>query len=161
MILRKGTAMRRLTILLVAAAGCGAPVDDGKAMPENKMTDTHQSEPDRITLQHILISFAGTRTAATRTKAEAEKLAGDVLSRARKGEDFGALVKQLSDDPGEGVYRLRNAGAAPGAPGEYDRGNMVPAFGNVGFKLAAGEIGMAPFDPKASPYGWHIIKRLK
>jgi parvulin-like peptidyl-prolyl isomerase len=38
---------------------------------------------------------------------------------------------------------------------------MVPAFGNVGFSLAPGEIGMAEYDPRTSPYGWHIIKRLE
>jgi parvulin-like peptidyl-prolyl isomerase len=38
---------------------------------------------------------------------------------------------------------------------------MVPAFGEVGFALAPGEIGMAPYDARKSPYGWHIIKRLE
>jgi parvulin-like peptidyl-prolyl isomerase len=38
---------------------------------------------------------------------------------------------------------------------------MVPAFGNVGFALNVGEIGIADFDPQTSPFGWHIIKRLK
>ena len=41
------------------------------------------------------------------------------------------------------------------------RDQMVPAFGNVGFKLKVGEIGMAPFDRRDSPYGWHIIKRVE
>ena len=38
---------------------------------------------------------------------------------------------------------------------------MVAAFGDVGFKLDVGEVGMAPYDPAKSKYGWHIIKRLK
>ena len=38
---------------------------------------------------------------------------------------------------------------------------MVPAFGNVGFKLAVDEIGVADYDPTTSPYGWHVIKRVK
>jgi parvulin-like peptidyl-prolyl isomerase len=38
---------------------------------------------------------------------------------------------------------------------------MVPAFGNVGFALKVGEIGIADYDPHTSPFGWHIIKRLK
>ena len=38
-----------------------------------------------------------------------------------------------------------------------------PGFngGNVGWRLKVGEIGTAGFDAKNSPYGWHIIKRLK
>lgn len=119
------------------------------------------AEPERIRVQHILISFAGAGTDAKRTKEAAEKLANEILARARKGEDFGKLVKEFSDDSGEGIYGMCNTGLTPKSPDEYPRGGMVPAFGNVGFKLEVGGIGLAPFDPKASPYGWHIIKRLK
>lgn len=38
---------------------------------------------------------------------------------------------------------------------------MVGAFGNVGFPLKVGEVGLAEYDPTESKYGWHIIKRLK
>ena len=41
------------------------------------------------------------------------------------------------------------------------RDRMVPAFGNVGFVLAVGEIGIADYDPVASPFGFHIIKRVR
>lgn len=118
-------------------------------------------EPDRIVVQHILISFAGTRTTATRSKAEAEKLAGEVMERVKKGEDFDTLMKELSDDPGPGIYGMCNHGQNPRSRDETPRQRMVPAFGNVGFKLAVGEVGMAPHDPAASPFGWHLIKRLK
>jgi parvulin-like peptidyl-prolyl isomerase len=120
-----------------------------------------QAEPDRIVVQHILVSFAGTRTAATRSKAEAETLAGQTLERVKKGEDFDKVMKELSDDPGPGVYGMANHGRTPTSADEYPRKGMVPAFGDVGFKLAVGEIGMSVYDPKASPFGWHIIKRLK
>ena len=43
----------------------------------------------------------------------------------------------------------------------YARSKMVPAFGNVSFALEVGEIGMAAWDKKQSPFGWHIIKRFK
>ena len=117
-------------------------------------------EPDHIQVAHILISFAGAGTEATRSKGDAEKLAGDILARAKKGEDFHQLIKDLSDDPGEGVYGMSNVGVDP-AGGEYPRKGMVPAFGDVGFKLAVGGIGMSAHDPRTSPYGWHVIKRLK
>jgi len=38
---------------------------------------------------------------------------------------------------------------------------MVPAFGNVGFAISVGNVDIADYDPNTSPYGWHIIKRLK
>ena len=117
-------------------------------------------EPQHIQVAHVLISFAGCGTEATRSQADAEKLANDVLGRAKKGEDFHKLIKELSDDPGEGVYGMSNHKVRP-ERGEYERGGMVPAFGDVGFKLAVGAIGMSAFDPRNSPFGWHIIKRLK
>jgi parvulin-like peptidyl-prolyl isomerase len=118
-------------------------------------------EPQRVTVQHILIASAGTRTTATRSREAAEKLAGEIFKRAESGEDFGWLVKTYSDDPvAPGIYSMCNAGVTRQAE-EYDRKSIVPAFGNLGFKLKVGRIGMAPYDPQASPFGWHIIKRLK
>ena len=117
-------------------------------------------EPDRIRVQHILISFAGAGTPATRSKAEAEKLAGETLARAKKGDDFDGLVRELTDDSPPGIYGMCNRGQRAKSAGEYERDGMVPAFGNVGFVLEVGGIGMAAFDARTSPYGWHIIKRL-
>ncbi|MGE0552335.1 MAG: peptidylprolyl isomerase [Gemmatimonadales bacterium] len=50
-----------------------------------------------------------------------------------------------------------------GAPGPdyYPRQGMAPAFGDVGWRLQVGQIGVAPFDPDKSPFGWHIIKRVE
>lgn len=117
------------------------------------------AEPERIEIQHVLISFAGTGTKARRSQAEAAELAAATLARANAGEDFDALVRELTDDSPPGIYKLSNNGVSP-ASGEYPRNRMVAAFGNVGFGLGVGDIGMADFDPRTSPYGWHIIKRL-
>lgn len=118
--------------------------------------------PEHITVQHILIGFRGSVTGKDiqRTKEEAKKLAYEILERARKGEDFDGLVRQYTDDSPPGIYGMSGNGVAP-APGEYPRGGMVPAFGNVGFALSPGNIGIADYDPQSSPFGWHIIKRLK
>jgi parvulin-like peptidyl-prolyl isomerase len=71
-------------------------------------------------------------------------------------------VEQYTDDSPPGLYTLTNIGVvADQSAGEYGRKNMVPAFGDVGFKLKVGEIGIADYDPKTSPFGWHIIKRVK
>lgn len=117
-------------------------------------------EPDHIQVAHVLISFAGCGTDATRSKGDAEKLANDVLARARKGEDFHKLIRELSDDPGEGIYGMSNHKVRP-ERGEYERQGMVAAFGDVGFKLGVNDIGMSVFDARSSPFGYHIIKRLK
>lgn len=73
-------------------------------------------EPERVRIQHVLISFAGTGTTATRTKEEAEVLAKEILQRAKAGEDFNALVEQYTDDPSgktttpRGTYSMLNKG---------------------------------------------------
>src|SRR5205823_14955573 len=100
--------------------------------------------------------------AATRTQGEAKKLAYDVLAKAKAGEDFDKLVAENTDDSPPGIYSMANNGVNPDqAAQEFPRGGMVPAFGNVGFALQVGQIGISDYDPATSPYGWHIIKRVK
>ncbi len=121
-----------------------------------------QEEPQHIQVQHILIGFAGSVPGKpiTRTKEQAKELAYQILARARKGESFDELVREYTDDSPPGIYGMSGIGVSPG-PGEYPRDRMVPAFGSVGFAISPGNIGVADYDPAASPYGWHVIKRLK
>ncbi len=121
-------------------------------------------EPDHVTVQHILIAFQGSipDSKVTRSKEEAQKLAQELFERAKKGEDFDALVKQFTDDQYPGIYKMSNAGIpADESQQEYSRVRMVKSFGDVSFSLPVGGIGLAVYDPQKSKYGWHIIKRLK
>lgn len=119
-------------------------------------------EPEHVTVQHVLIGFSGSVPGRniTRSREEARKLAYEILERARKGESFGELVKKYTNDAPPGIYSIANFGVEPGK-GEWRREGMVAAFGNIGFKLKVGEIGIADYDPQTSYYGWHVIKRLK
>jgi parvulin-like peptidyl-prolyl isomerase len=153
-----------LPALLLALAACSKedsnpvpPAPEKKARPEK----IANGEPAAITVKHVLISFAGTpRTRATRTKEEAERLAYEVLAKAKKGDDFDALMKAHSDDPGPGTYGMANAGVEPEGE-ESPRSGMVRAFGDVGFRIEVGEVGFASHDPETSPFGYHVIKRVK
>ena len=144
-----------------AESGLGSkPAPKQEPRPELMPAKLANPEPEHILVAHVLISFGGAGTQATRNREAAEKLAYEVLARARKGEDFNKLIKDLSDDSGEGVYGMANNRVSPVGE-EHERRRMVPAFGDVGFKLEVGTIGMSVFDAQKSPYGWHIIKRLK
>ncbi|MCH2184080.1 MAG: peptidyl-prolyl cis-trans isomerase, partial [Mariniblastus sp.] len=77
------------------------------------------------------------------------------------GENFGKLVKEYTDDSPPGIYEMANFGETNVPQGVYERKGMVAAFGNVGFPLPVGGVGLAVYDPQTSPYGWHIIKRIK
>jgi len=119
-------------------------------------------EPDRVVVQHVLVSFAGKLPGkmVKRTPVEAEELAHQLLERARKGEDFDALVRQFTDDQPPGRYTMVNRGGTTGA-GEYGREQMVPGFGDASFHLQIGEIGLCDYDAVRSPFGYHIIKRIQ
>lgn len=159
--------------LIVAAAlfamGCGsekASSEKRTAAKETAGQGTAETgkEADLITVQHILIGFEGSVPGKpiTRTRDEAQKLAGEILEKAKSGGDFDALVKEYTDDSAPGIYKMANTGIpADMANQVYSRGAMIPAFGNVGFALKVGEIGMAVYDEQNSPYGWHIIKRVE
>jgi parvulin-like peptidyl-prolyl isomerase len=142
-------------LLLAGAPNSSEPTPAAPAAATTK-------EPDHITIQHVLIGFSGSVPGKniTRTQDEAKTLAEEILARAKKGENFDELVKKYTDDSAPGIYSMANAGVAPGT-GEYARGRMVPAFGDAGFPLQVGEFGMAAYDKAKSPYGWHIVKRLK
>lgn len=119
-------------------------------------------EPDRVVVQHILVSFAGKIPGKPlqRRQGEAAGRAAEVLERARKGDDFDALVREYTDDQHPGLYTLVNRGVTAAA-GEYGRDQMVKGFGDTSFSLAVGDIGMCAYDNSRSPYGWHIIKRIR
>lgn len=178
-----------------------------------------EQEPERITIQHVLVSFKETPVQADRSREDAEALAAELLEQARGGADFAELVREHSDDPVQpddpepGVYRLINHGvegldfsqmisqlntraaereetlrkaieagelAVDDAEAQMEafieelrdqaataqrelphpRGAMVAAFGDVGFALQPGEVGVAAYDAEASPFGWHVIRRI-
>ncbi len=109
-----------------------------------------------VSVQHVLIGWKDTPSAAqgmsdpraqTRTKADADKLALEILAKVKAGEDMAGLMKQYSEDPGS----KDNAQVYPVSPG----GRMVPPFQNLSLRLAMGEAGMVKTD-----FGWHIIKRV-
>ncbi len=106
--------------------------------------------PEAIAAQHLLIAYKGSKGAAktiTRSKADAKKRAEEALAKARKGDDFTALVRAYSDEPGA-ADRL-------GSLGKFKHGAMVKPFADAAFKLKVGEIS----DVVETDFGFHVIKR--
>jgi hypothetical protein len=145
-------------------------VDDGtkqtksESDAQGKNEKVSKPEPDYITVQHCLIAFKGTLPGKpiSRTKDEAAALAKDLLIQLKAGADFDDIIRKHTDDSPPGIYKMANDGKPSDMPNEiYGRRGMVPAFGDTGFPLEVGEFGLAEFDSLKSPYGWHIVKRIK
>jgi parvulin-like peptidyl-prolyl isomerase len=86
--------------------------------------------------------------AAARDRAAADALAREVLEKAKAGEDFAALMKTHSEDPGS-ASTARPYTATPDAP-------LVPPFKKLALRLGVGEVGLVE-----TAYGWHVIKRIE
>lgn len=119
-----------------------------------------EHDEQQIEVQHILISFGNKVPGATRSQAEAEALAADLYAQIQEGADFDALVREHTNDSHPGIYGMHKNGTQPSIAGSRPRSGMVPAFGNVGWRLQVGEVGVAAFSA-GSPYGWHLVKRTR
>lgn len=96
-------------------------------------------------VRHILINFTDPE-GKERSSEDALKLAKEVKSKLDKGEDFAALAKQYSEDPGSkdngGLYE------------NVEVSNWVEAFKQAALTQPLNEIG----EPVETEYGYHIIR---
>ncbi len=74
------------------------------------------------------------------------KLAQELLSRARKGENFNSLAKKYSQEP--------NASTSGGELGWFGKGRMVKPFEEAVYKANKGDI----IGPVKTEFGIHVIK---
>jgi len=88
------------------------------AEPIRRPTDFLGGEPAVVELQNLLVGFQGSMAGdETRSREEAERLARELVERARAGEDFDALVREYSDEEmpdfvePPGRYLIVNRGA--------------------------------------------------
>ncbi len=109
--------------------------------------DEHRGDfvvPEERAMRHILIALAPGADEAARQTAEQEAAA--VLQRLRDGEDFAALAKAHSDDPG--------SAANGGDLGWVEPGLMVAPFEQAAFALDKGQIS----ELVRTDFGFHIIQ---
>ncbi len=132
-----------------------APNDDAPAIQSNDVL-ARETVTQKVSVKHILVGWRELSGAyqghmdprANRTRQQADELAVVLLERARKGDDFDALVKQYSEDPGS------NKNADP-----YEvsaSAKLVFEFKRLSMRLKLDEVGLVKSD-----YGWHIIKRVE
>jgi peptidyl-prolyl cis-trans isomerase D len=119
---------------------------DQVEVSEEDIKDLYQQRIANLAEQrraaHILIETDGSDDATAKEKID------EVAKRLASGEDFSALAKELSQDPGSA-----NEGGDLGfaGPGVYD-----PAFEEALYGLEEGQVSA----PVRSDFGWHLIKLL-
>ncbi|WP_029404552.1 SurA N-terminal domain-containing protein [Stutzerimonas stutzeri] len=119
---------------------------DQVEVSEEELQDLYQQRIAALAEQrraaHILIETDDSGDAAAKKKID------EIAKRLASGEDFSALAKELSEDPGSA-----NEGGDLGfaGPGVYD-----PAFEEALYALGEGEVSA----PVRSDFGWHLIKLL-
>ncbi len=136
----------KLAYVLLDATSLGGLVEVDEAGLEQYFAD-HRGEfvaPEERAMRHILISVA--KGADAQTEQAAQEEAAGLLERIRGGEDFAALAKEFSDDPG-------SAGNG-GDLGWVEPGLMVPAFEETAFALEQNQVS----EPVRTEFGFHIIQ---
>ena len=130
-----------------------ATLDPGVEVDEQALQALYDEQaskyvtPEERHARHILIRLLPDADDEA-TTAAIEK-ADSVVSRLDGGEEFAALAKELSDDPG--------SAANGGDLGFFGRGIMAPEFENAVFELQPGERSK----PVKSPFGFHVIELVE
>jgi parvulin-like peptidyl-prolyl isomerase len=133
---------RSLSEDLTIRAFLDAALAEGAKVTDAEIQKAYQ-EDKTATVRHILLLTQGKSPAE---KVEIHKKMEDILGRARKGEDFAALAKEFTEDPGSkengGLYE------------DFGRGKMVKPFEDAAFSVPIGNIsGIVE-----TAYGYHILK---
>lgn len=136
---------RRVQYVALAPKDFGRPVPDAEVQKYYAEHDAEFATPRQVRAAHILVRVPDTGGSAAEDQAKAK--AADAIRRARSGEDFAKLARELSED---------SASAARGGDlGLVRQGEVVPAFERALFALKKGEI--SP-EPVRTPFGFHAVK---
>jgi peptidyl-prolyl cis-trans isomerase C len=115
---------------------------DAKSFYESNLKEFEQ--PETVKASHIL--FMVDADAAPDVVKQKEEAAQKAAARAKGGEDFTTLAKELSEEPG--------AKESGGDLGFFPKDRMVPEFANAAFAANLNDIS----EPVKTQFGWHVIK---
>ncbi len=110
------------------------------------------SEPDKISVKHVLVKYAGAKSAPdsiTRTREQACLRAEEALSKLKAGTSFSDVVAAYSDESG--------ATTRDGSIGTIERGDVAPPFADAAFELKMKEVS----EVVETPFGFHVILRVE
>ncbi|MBI1735004.1 MAG: SurA N-terminal domain-containing protein [Candidatus Rokubacteria bacterium] len=138
---------RRVQYVVVSPKDFQKPVADADVETYYKEHAAEFESPRQVRVAHVLARVPETGGSEGEDRAKAK--AADAIRRAKAGEDFAKLARELSEDPGSG----KNGGDL----GFVKKGEVVPEFEKAAFALKKGEI--TP-EPVRTGFGFHAIKVL-
>ncbi len=114
-----------------------------------KQFDEHKADYGKVTVRHILFKTTAednTTPLPEDKQAEVKKKAEDTLAKAKAGQDFATMAKELTEDPGS-----KDTG------GEYTfgKGQMVPEFEEWSF---SSDRKPGDMDIVKTTFGYHVMK---
>ncbi len=123
------------------AIAAGIDVDDEELRAAYERRQADFQTPEQREASHIMLALEDGADEAT-----ARERLQDFKRQIEGGASFEELAREYSEDPG-------SAGQG-GSLGTIGRGTLDPAFEDVAFKLAVGEVS----DPVRSAFGLHLIR---
>jgi len=108
---------------------------------ENKLS---YEKPERIRIRHIVAAV--NPQGGPEGLAQARAKIDAIVAELKKGGDFGELAKRRSDDA--------NTQPRGGDLGWHGKGELIPEYDQVAFKLKAGQVS----EPFQTRFGFHLIK---
>ena len=138
---------RKLLYVILSPKKAAVTVSDAEVEAYYKEHAAEFDEPKRLRVSHVLVRVppVGGSEAENAAKAKVE----DVIKRAKGGEDFAKLAREISEDKASAVQG--------GDLGFVGAGELVAPFEQAAFALKKGEISAAPV---RTPFGYHAIRVL-
>jgi peptidyl-prolyl cis-trans isomerase D len=138
---------RRVHYVVLSTKHFAQPVSDADVQAYYKEHGQEFETPRQVKAAHVLVRVAETGGSEAENRAR-DKVA-DVIRRAKAGEDFAKLAREVSEDPG--------SKATGGELGWISPSETVPQFEQALGRLPKGGI---TDEPVRSPFGYHAIKAL-
>jgi peptidyl-prolyl cis-trans isomerase D len=137
---------RKLLYVTLNPQKLAVAVSDAEVEAYYKEHAAEFDEPKRLRVSHVLVRVppVGGSDAENAAKAKVE----EVIKRAKAGEDFAKLAREISEDKASAVQG--------GDLGFVGAGELVAPFEQAAFALKKGEISA----PVRTPFGYHAIRVL-
>src|SRR6266849_6193079 len=129
---------RKLQYVIVNPKKLAGTVSDAEAEAYYQEHAAEFEEPKRLRVAHVLV----------RVPPVGGSEVEDVIKRAKGGEDFAKLAREISEDKASAVQG--------GDLGFVGPGELVAPFEQAAFALKKGDVS----DPVRTPFGYHAIRIL-